>query len=157
GDGQARQGLVREVPRRRSAVVLPADLLLEDADRRLRQRQEGLHGLHEVAAGLDRPQGLTGSLAGARRGVSGALWRRPWAKGAAVLVPPTGAFLAVYIAALVALFVAAFWTVDSFTGKLVHDWTTANFQTLWNDEVYRHVAFRTIAIAALVTIADAII
>ena len=50
-----------------------------------------------------------------------------------MLVPPAGAFLAVYVAALVALFVAAFWTVDSFTGKLVHDWTLDNFQTLWND------------------------
>ena len=39
--------------------VLQADLLLEDADRRLRQRPEELHGLHEVAAGLDAAQGLS--------------------------------------------------------------------------------------------------
>ena len=110
-----------------------------------------------MAAGLDQPQGLTGPPAGARRRIGGALWRRPWLKGAAVLVPPTGAFLAVYIAALVALFVSAFWTVDAFTGKLVHDWTTANFQTLWDDPVYRHVAVRTVVMAALVTLADAII
>ena len=89
--------------------------------------------------------------------MSGALWRRPAAKGSLVLAPPVGAFLVVYIAALAVLFVSAFWTVDSFTGKLVHDWTTANFKTLWNDDVYRHVAVRTITIAALVTIADAII
>ena len=56
------EGLVREVPRGRAALVLPADPLLEDADRRLRQRQEGLHGLHEVAAGLDRAQGLSGPV-----------------------------------------------------------------------------------------------
>ena len=48
----------------------------------------------------------------------------------------------VYMAALVALFVSAFWTVDSFTGKLVHDWTTENFQTLWNDDL-PDVALRT--------------
>ena len=52
------QGLVRAVPRERAARVLQADPLLEDADRRLRQRQEELHGLHEVAAGLDAAQGL---------------------------------------------------------------------------------------------------
>jgi putative spermidine/putrescine transport system permease protein len=89
--------------------------------------------------------------------VSGALWRRPWLKGTSTLALPVGAFVAIYIAALVALFVSAFWTVDAFTGQLVHDWTTENFKTLWNDEVYRNVAVRTIVIAALVTIADAII
>ena len=111
-----------------------------------------------MAAGLDQPQGLTGPPpAGARRRIGGALWRRPWLKGRPCSSPPAGAFLAVYIAALVALFVAAFWTVDSFTGKLVHDWTLDNFQTLWNDAVYRHVAVRTVVIAALVTLADAVI
>jgi spermidine/putrescine-binding protein len=33
--------------------VLQVDQVLEDADRQLRQRQEQLHGLHEVAASLD--------------------------------------------------------------------------------------------------------
>ena len=54
----ALEGIVRAVPRQRSAQVLQADPLLEDADRRLRQRPEELHGLHEVAAGLDPAQGL---------------------------------------------------------------------------------------------------
>ena len=40
--GQAPEGLVREVPRQRSARVLQADLLLEDADRGVRQRPERL-------------------------------------------------------------------------------------------------------------------
>ena len=79
------------------------------------------------------------------------------AEGPGVLALPVGAFVAVYIAALVALFVSSFWTVDSFTGQLVHDWTTVNYQTLWEDDVYRRVAVRTITIAALVTIADAVI
>ena len=38
-------------------VLLQADPLLEDAGRRLRQRQEGLHGLHEVAAGWTQIKG----------------------------------------------------------------------------------------------------
>ncbi len=110
-----------------------------------------------MAAGLDRPQGLSGPRSGARRRIGGALWNRPWLKGLGVLALPTAAFLAVYIAALVALFVSSFWTVDSFTGQLVHQWTTVNYHTLWDDQVYRNVAVRTVSIAALVTIADALI
>jgi putative spermidine/putrescine transport system permease protein len=92
-----------------------------------------------------------------RRRSGGALWRRPWLKALAVLAPPVGAFAVVYVAALVALFVTAFWTVDSFTGKLVHDWTTANFSQLWGSSVYQHTALRTIAMAAAVTLTDALI
>ena len=39
--------------------VLQLDQVLEDAGRRLRQRQEGLHGLHALAAGVDGDQGLS--------------------------------------------------------------------------------------------------
>ncbi len=39
------EGLVREVPRERAARLLQADLLLEDADRELRQRPERLRAL----------------------------------------------------------------------------------------------------------------
>ena len=88
------------------------------------------------------------SLVRARRRAGGALWSRSWLKLALVLALPAIAFVAVYITSLGALFVSSFWTVDSFTGQLVHDWTTVNYQTLWNDEVYRRVALRTITIAA---------
>jgi putative spermidine/putrescine transport system permease protein len=108
-----------------------------------------------VAAGLDAAQGVTPAR-GARR-FGGALWRRPWLRALALLTPPVGAFLAVYVAALVALFVSAFWTVDVFTGQIVHHWTTDNFHTLWQSTVYRHVAVRTISIAAAVTVTDAVI
>ena len=110
-----------------------------------------------MATGLDRPQGLSGPFSRARRGLGGALWKRSWLKGLGVLALPVAAFAAIYTAALVALFVSSFWSVDSFTGQLVHTWTTVNYQTLWDDPVYRHVAQRTIVIAALVTIADAVI
>jgi putative spermidine/putrescine transport system permease protein len=109
-----------------------------------------------VAAGLDEPQGL-GPFVGARRRIGGALWRRSWLKALAVLLPPTGAFLAVYVAALVALFISAFWTVDSFTGLTIHSWTLDNFRELWHGHTYHVVALRTILIAAAVTVTDAII
>jgi len=109
-----------------------------------------------VAASLDEPQGL-GRPAGARRELGGALWRRSWLKALGLLLPPTGAFLAVYIAALVALFVSAFWTVDAFTGLTIHHWTLDNFRQLWHGRVYHTVALRTVSIAAAVTVTDAII
>jgi putative spermidine/putrescine transport system permease protein len=109
-----------------------------------------------VAASLDEPQGL-GPVVGARRELGGALWRRSWLKALGLLLPPTGAFLAVYIAALVALFVSAFWTVDAFTGLTIHHWTLDNFRQLWHGGVYHTVALRTVSIAAAVTVTDAII
>jgi putative spermidine/putrescine transport system permease protein len=109
-----------------------------------------------VAAGLDSAQGLSRST-GARRRLGGALWRRRRLKAVLLLGPPSGVFLAVYVAALVALFVSTFWTVDSFTGLTIHTWSLDNFRELSHGATYRTVALRTITIAALVTVADAII
>jgi len=92
-----------------------------------------------------------------RRRLGGALWRRPWLKGAALLSPPVVGFLLIYVAALVALFVYAFWTVDPFTSLTIHSWTLDNFRELWHGSTYHTVAFRTVSIAAAVTITDAII
>jgi len=92
-----------------------------------------------------------------RRRFGGALWRHQPLKGLAQLAPPVLAFTLVYIAALVALFVSAFWTVDPFTSLTIHSWTLDNFRQLWNESTYRTVALRTISIAAAVTITDAII
>ena len=112
------QGLVRAVPRERAARVLQADPLLEDADRRLRQRPEGLHGLHEVAAGLDPAQGLSAGQHRSAPPIRRRALAPPLAEGARRSSRrPSLAFLVVYIAALVALFVSAFWTVDPFTSR----------------------------------------
>ena len=109
-----------------------------------------------MAAGLDTAQGLTRGN-GVRRRLGGALWRHQPLKALALLSPPVLAFTLVYIAALVALFVSAFWTVDPFTSLTIHSWTLDNFRQLWSEPTYRRVALRTISIAAAVTITDAII
>ena len=110
-----------------------------------------------MAAGLDTAQGLDPSTAGGRRRLGGALWRRPWLKAVALVSPPVAAFLAVYVAALIALFVYSFWSVDPFTSLTVHNWTLDNYRELWNGSTYHTVAIRTILIAAAVTITDAVI
>jgi putative spermidine/putrescine transport system permease protein len=99
------------------------------------------------------------SLRRARVRLSSTFWRQPWLKGAALLLPPLAAFLVVYIGSLGVLFVSAFWTVDSFTGKLIHVWTTGNFRIIFStaDPTYLRIAGRTIGIAAAVTVTDAIL
>jgi putative spermidine/putrescine transport system permease protein len=92
-----------------------------------------------------------------RRSISAAFFRRPWLRALLLLTPPVAAFVCIYVAALVALFVSAFWTVDPFTTAVVHTWTWANFDTLVHDSTYRDIAVRTIGIAAAVTVTDAIL
>ncbi|HEV8460495.1 MAG TPA: ABC transporter permease [Gaiellaceae bacterium] len=110
-----------------------------------------------MAAGLDPAEGLSHTDVGARRRIGGALWRRPWLKGFSLNGPPVLAFLLVYVAALVALFVSSFWTVDPFTSETIHNWTLDNYRELWHGATYHTVAIRTVSIAAAVTLTDAII
>jgi putative spermidine/putrescine transport system permease protein len=93
----------------------------------------------------------------ARIRLSAALFRRPWLRATALLSAPAAWFVLIYLAALVILFVSSLWSVDSFTGKLVHSWTLENFKTLFSDPTYRTIAGRTTAIAAAVTVTDAIL
>jgi putative spermidine/putrescine transport system permease protein len=92
-----------------------------------------------------------------RRRLSAALWRRPWLRAIALLLPPLGWMIVFYLAALAVLFVSAFWSIDSFTGKLSHTWTWDNFHTIFTDPTYRQIAWRTIWMAAAVTATDAIV
>jgi len=93
----------------------------------------------------------------ARRRLSAALWRRPWLRAVALLLPPLGWMIVFYLAALAVLFVSAFWSIDSFSGKLTHTWTWANFHTILSDPTYRKIAWRTIWMAAAVTVTDAVV
>src|SRR5579884_290885 len=89
--------------------------------------------------------------------LSAAVFRRAWLRGILLLGAPGAWFVLIYLASLVVLFISAFWTTDNFTGKLVHTWTLSNFKTLVDDPTYRTVALRTIAIAAAVTVTDALL
>jgi putative spermidine/putrescine transport system permease protein len=93
----------------------------------------------------------------ARRRLSAAFWRRPWLRASVLLLPPLAWFVVIYLLALVALFVSAFWSIDPFTTKLVHDWNLDNFRTIVEDSTYRTIAFRTIGLAAAVTVTDALV
>jgi putative spermidine/putrescine transport system permease protein len=62
-----------------------------------------------------------------------------------------------YLGSLAVLFVAAFWRLDTFTGSVVHEYGTQNFQTIAESSTYRTIALRTIGIAAAVTVADVLL
>jgi putative spermidine/putrescine transport system permease protein len=93
----------------------------------------------------------------ARARVSAALFRRPWLRAGLLLSAPGAWFVLIYLAALFLLFLSALWSVDSFSGKIVHSWTLSNFETLINTPVYRTIALRTIGIAAAVTVTDIVL
>jgi putative spermidine/putrescine transport system permease protein len=97
------------------------------------------------------------ALALPRRRASAALHRRPWLRATLLLLPPAAWFVVLYLAALLVLFISAFWTIDDFTGKIVHHWTSDNFRTLLHDATYRTIALRTVGIAAAVTVTDAVL
>jgi putative spermidine/putrescine transport system permease protein len=74
-----------------------------------------------------------------------------------LLAGPLGWLGLAYLGSLAVLFVAAFWHLDDFSGKVVHGYSLTNFQTLWNTPVYRTIVFRTVGIAALVTVTDVLL
>jgi putative spermidine/putrescine transport system permease protein len=93
----------------------------------------------------------------ARTRVSAILFRRPRLRVALLLSAPGAWFVLIYLTALLLLFISALWSVEPFSGKLVHSWTLENFETLVNVPVYRTIALRTIGIAAAVTVTDAVL
>jgi putative spermidine/putrescine transport system permease protein len=86
--------------------------------------------------------------------VSAALFRRPWLRAGLLLSGPAAWFVLIYLGALFLLFLSALWSVDAFSGKIVHSWTLANFETLFKVPAYRTIALRTVGIAAAVTVTD---
>jgi putative spermidine/putrescine transport system permease protein len=74
-----------------------------------------------------------------------------------LLAAPLGWLVVAYLGSLAVLFVAAFWELDEFSGKVIHSYSLTNFQTLWNGQVYHEIVFRTVGVAAAVTVTDALL
>jgi putative spermidine/putrescine transport system permease protein len=91
------------------------------------------------------------------RRLSDLLYGRKKLQLSLLLSGPLGWLVVAYLGSLVVLFVAAFWQLDEFSGQIVKQPTTANFHTILSEPVYRTIALRTIGIAALVTVTDAIL
>jgi putative spermidine/putrescine transport system permease protein len=89
--------------------------------------------------------------------LSTTLWRRPWARATLLLTPPLAWFLLVYVASLVVLLITAFWSINPFTTNIDKTWTLTNFQQIFNTPAYLSDIGQTVAMAAEVTVTDAII
>jgi putative spermidine/putrescine transport system permease protein len=76
----------------------------------------------------------------------------------ALLTAPLGWLLIAYLGALFILLLNAFWAKDAFTGKVEpFAWSLAAFAAIADNEVYRVIAIRTVGMAMLVTVTDALL
>lgn len=75
----------------------------------------------------------------------------------ALLLPPMFWLVVVYLGAIAFLLVSAFWGLNSFTGDVVHTYSTGNLHAVFTQPLYRTVALRTLKIALAVTVIDALI
>jgi ABC-type spermidine/putrescine transport system, permease component I len=89
--------------------------------------------------------------------VSAALWRRPWARATILLTPPLAWFVLLYLAALVVLLITAFWQINPFTTNIERAWSLTNLTTIFTSPAYLRIIGRTVAMAAAVTVADALV
>ena len=114
---------------------------------------------HQVAAdqgvALDAPVGPAPSD---RRGkISAFLAPKRKTRLALLLGAPMLWLVVAYLGSLGVLFASAFWTTDSFTGAVVHSYSFDNLRDVYTQSLYRTVAVRTISVALLVTVLDALI
>jgi putative spermidine/putrescine transport system permease protein len=82
------------------------------------------------------------------------LHRHPRLQLGTLLAGPVGWLVIAYLGSLAILLLNAFWTTDSFSGRVVPTFTLESFQTLLTVEVYRTIALRTLGMAVAVTLTD---
>ena len=89
--------------------------------------------------------------------LAGLFHGRPRLQVGTLLAGPIGWLVVGYLGSLAVLLVAAFWSVDPLSGEVVRGFGLENFQTLLDEPVYRDIVGRTVLIAALVTLTDAVL
>jgi len=91
------------------------------------------------------------------RRLAGLFHGRPGLQVSSLLAAPVGWLVIGYLGSLAILLIAAFWSVSPVSGELQKALSFENFETLFNEPVYRTIVGRTVLIAALVTVTDAIL
>jgi putative spermidine/putrescine transport system permease protein len=100
----------------------------------------------------------TPATGGRMRRFAGWLHARPRTQWRLLLAAPLAWMVLVYLGSLAVLLVSAFWDTDSFTGQVQpFSWTLDAFEDLATNPVYRTIAVRTVAVAAAVTLTDALL
>ena len=83
---------------------------------------------------------------------------RPRLQVGALLAGPVGWLVIAYLGSLAILFVAAFWHLDELSGEIERGFSLDNFETLIDRaRLPRDHGSRTIGVAALVTVTDALL
>jgi putative spermidine/putrescine transport system permease protein len=91
------------------------------------------------------------------RRLSTFFYRHPYVGLFLLLLVPIGWLVIGYGGSLFVLLLSSLWDTNPFTSEVVHDYNLDNFRRILEEDVYREVAWRTIKMAALVTIADAVL
>jgi putative spermidine/putrescine transport system permease protein len=92
------------------------------------------------------------------RRVSAWLYTHRRAQLGLLLAVPLLWLVVVYLGSLFVLLLNGFWAKDEFTGKVIpFDWSLSAFGSLLAEPVYRTIAIRTVGMATLVTVTDAIV
>ena len=86
------------------------------------------------------------------------LHARPTTRLRLLLAAPLLWLVVIYLGSLAILLLNAFWTSDPFTGKVnAFDWSLDAFAQILSNDVYRTIAIRTVGMAILVTLTDALL
>ncbi|SIQ86776.1 putative spermidine/putrescine transport system permease protein [Rhizobium sp. RU35A] len=88
--------------------------------------------------------------------VSGLLWRRPNLLILLLLLPPLLWLGLIYVGSLFSLLLQSFFSIDDFTGQVTHEVTLLTYAELLRPSNL-DIITRTVTMAALVTVASAII
>ncbi len=104
------------------------------------------------------PSLASAAAPGRARRVATWLYARPRTQLRLLLAAPLLWLVLVYIGSLAILLLNAFWTSDSFTGKVnPFDWSLDAFVQILSNDVYRTIAVRTLGMAVLVTVTAALL
>jgi putative spermidine/putrescine transport system permease protein len=106
-----------------------------------------------VEAGVATPE----RRRSAGRRLAGLFHGRQRLQAGALLAGPVGWLVVGYLGSLAVLLATSFWTLGELSGEIEQTFTLDNFRDVVENDVYRSVTGRTVLIAALVTITDALL
>jgi putative spermidine/putrescine transport system permease protein len=91
------------------------------------------------------------------RRASAFLFRHRGAQLTFTLGPTLTWMVVIYLFSLVVLLISSFWTLNPLTAQVEHTWSFKNYQTILHESVYWRVTFRTVVLAAAVTVTDVLL
>ena len=83
--------------------------------------------------------------------------RKPTLRAASLLSLPLLWLGVIYFGSLFALFITSIWKIDTFTSKIIREFTLENFIDVFTDRAYFNVTIRTLFVAICVTVICAVI